>query len=194
MPVIGLNVMATGITNQTVKNLNGKSTLEFYLEERLGEREPRDFWLEVRHDPNNTYLANKTNAINQSSIKSTTAVLVGSISYEPPEPNSTTTEEATSGKHILKLEDISLITTTSQNRSNPQSFNLPWMSPQTTPTRNSNRTNRSTRNTTPRTPRRTRTTLAQMDSPISPQNQNLTAALEANTIPSMNPSSEPQNS
>src|SRR6266542_4454415 len=105
MPIIGLNVMAIRITTQTVRNHDGKSTLEFYIEERIGEKEPRDFWLEVRHDPNNSYLSNKTNAINQSSLRSTIAVLVSSITYEPPNPSSDTNEETTTGKHILNLED-----------------------------------------------------------------------------------------
>ncbi|CAG8774152.1 7392_t:CDS:1, partial [Rhizophagus irregularis] len=48
--------------------------LNFYVEESLGNCELTEFWVEARHDPNNRYLANKTNSINQN-IRSTTATL-----------------------------------------------------------------------------------------------------------------------
>ncbi|EXX69473.1 uncharacterized protein OCT59_001646 [Rhizophagus irregularis] len=38
IPSIGLNVMILGITTKTVKNVNGKSVLEFYVEENIGIR------------------------------------------------------------------------------------------------------------------------------------------------------------
>jgi hypothetical protein len=46
-----------------VRILNGTSILEFFVEERLGEREPKDYWLEVRYDLDNSYLANKAKMI-----------------------------------------------------------------------------------------------------------------------------------
>jgi len=48
MPATGINVVVTGFTTQMVKNIEGNMTLEFYVEERIGEREPSDFWLEVK--------------------------------------------------------------------------------------------------------------------------------------------------
>ena len=82
MPSIGLNVMILGITTKTVRNINGKSVLDFYVEENLGDRELREFWVEVYHNPNVRYLANKTNLINQM-MKLTTAMIVGVITYVP---------------------------------------------------------------------------------------------------------------
>ncbi|PKY23350.1 hypothetical protein RhiirB3_437540 [Rhizophagus irregularis] len=46
----------------------------------LGDREPREFWVEVRHNANLRYLPNKTNAISQS-MRSTTA-LVMELDYD----------------------------------------------------------------------------------------------------------------
>ena len=43
MPTVGLNVVVVGITTSTVRNVDGKSVLEFYVEENLGDRELRDF-------------------------------------------------------------------------------------------------------------------------------------------------------
>ena len=78
-----MNVTITGFTIQTVQTVNEESVLIFYVEERVGEREPSDFWLEVRHNANDTYLFNKTSAINQT-IRSTTAVLSGTLTYQLP--------------------------------------------------------------------------------------------------------------
>ncbi|CAG8697274.1 hypothetical protein GLOIN_2v1867713 [Rhizophagus irregularis DAOM 181602=DAOM 197198] len=121
----------TGITRikdddptKTVKNINGYLTLNFYVEESLGNRKLTEFWVEARHDPNNRYyLANKTNSINQN-MRSTTAILM-----------------------------------------NQQGSN-------------NNRSYHPSRGATSR--RRGRTTLAQME---STNTQNLSAALEANPIP-----------
>jgi hypothetical protein len=126
MPAIGLNVMVTGFTTQTVKNVDGFSVLNFYIEENLGEREQREFWLEVRHDPNHRYLSNKTNSINQN-MRSTTAVLSGIISYEPPIVDPITAEETTPEKHILSLDDVSLISLNRNSGNTSQSLNLPWL-------------------------------------------------------------------
>src|ERR1044072_5693533 len=61
MPAIGINVMLTGQTTQTVKNIDDESVLDFLVDGNLGEREPKDFWVEIRHKSNISYLANKTN-------------------------------------------------------------------------------------------------------------------------------------
>jgi len=70
---------------------------------------------------------NKTNAINQTVIKSTTAILVSLIHYEPPITDSKTGQETTPRKHILDLENISLVSSNSQSKSNAQTLNLPWI-------------------------------------------------------------------
>ncbi|KAF0530133.1 hypothetical protein F8M41_012375 [Gigaspora margarita] len=80
MPVIDLNIIISTWTTQTVKIVDGYSTLDFYVEERLGDREASNFWVEVKHLTNNSYLSSKTNSINQN-LRSTTAILVGTIYY-----------------------------------------------------------------------------------------------------------------
>ena len=66
MPVIGLNVMIMGLTTKMVRNVDNQLIIDFYVKENLGDRELREFWVEVRHNANLRYLVNKTNAINQS--------------------------------------------------------------------------------------------------------------------------------
>lgn len=183
MPPVGLSVMFVGITTKTVRNVNGSSVLEFYVEENLREREPREFWVEVIHDPNIRYLSNKTNSINQN-MRSTTAIIVGLIKYDPLVIDDTTQEEVAAGKHVVKLEDISLVST-NRNNTNGQSLHLPWMNAQSSGEGSRTRTNRTPRGATPRTSRRGRMTLAQMS---QPRNQNLPSALEANPIPNMSTS------
>ncbi|RHZ62743.1 hypothetical protein Glove_335g52 [Diversispora epigaea] len=73
IPLIGISIIATRTTIQTVQNENGYSILEFEIEE------------------------------------STTAILVGTINYVLSVCNPLTTEEASSSKFVLNLEDISLI-------------------------------------------------------------------------------------
>ncbi|GET61526.1 hypothetical protein GLOIN_2v1586720 [Rhizophagus irregularis DAOM 181602=DAOM 197198] len=85
-----------------------ESVLDFHVEENLGNREPKDFWLEMRHNSNINYLANKTNSINQT-MRSTMAILSGLLYYQESIIDTSTTEESIPGKHILKLNDISLI-------------------------------------------------------------------------------------
>ncbi|GES97082.1 hypothetical protein GLOIN_2v1481471 [Rhizophagus clarus] len=116
MPAIGLNVMILGLTTKTVRNVDSQSIIDFYVEENLGDREPGEFWVEVRHNANLRYLANKTNAINQS-MRSSTALLVGTLTYQGPVLDETTGDETSPGKHILTLDDISLIST---NRASPR--------------------------------------------------------------------------
>ncbi|GBC15605.2 hypothetical protein GLOIN_2v1768118 [Rhizophagus irregularis DAOM 181602=DAOM 197198] len=60
IPAIGLNVMIMGLTTKTVRNIDNQSIIDFYIEENLGDWEPREFWVEVRL----RYLTNKTNSIN----------------------------------------------------------------------------------------------------------------------------------
>jgi hypothetical protein len=46
--------------------MDGGSILDFHMEQNLGDKEPKDFWLEMRHSNSNiNYLTNKTNSINQ---------------------------------------------------------------------------------------------------------------------------------
>ncbi|CAG8828801.1 21619_t:CDS:2, partial [Gigaspora margarita] len=88
---------------------------------RIGEKEPTNFWVKVRHKINNTYLTNRTNAINQK-IRSTTALLVGTMNYLRPTSNSN------EGKHILVLEEILLFSTYVNNKNtNNQEINIPWL-------------------------------------------------------------------
>ena len=131
---ISLNVMILGITTKTVRNINGKSVLDFYVEENLGDREPHEFWIEVYHDPNIRYLANKTNSINQM-MKSTTVMIVGIITYVLPINDEITQEETTPGKHLLKLEDISLISTNRNNNNGQQTLNVLWFNSQSSSSR-----------------------------------------------------------
>ncbi|KAF0468036.1 hypothetical protein F8M41_025888 [Gigaspora margarita] len=178
IPVLGINSVVIGITSQTVKNVENNLTLEFYVEERVEDREPPSFWVEARHDISNKYLSNKTNAINQNS-RSTTAVLIGTITYE-----------ATTGKHVMILEDISMITS-KENDSTTQTITPPWLSQSNIPGYAHARANRQPRGATPKTPRKGRTTLSNMNATSIPQNQNLSEALETNPIPNM---SAPQTS
>ncbi|CAB5212922.1 unnamed protein product [Rhizophagus irregularis] len=133
----------TGLTTKTVMNINGYLTLNFYVEESLGNCELTEFWVEARHDSNNRYLANKTNSINQN-MRSTTVILEN-MYYQK------------------------------NNNTSQQSLNLPWMNQQGS---NNNRFYHPPRGAMSR--RRGRTTLAQME---STNTQNLSAALEANPIP-----------
>ncbi|CAG8856560.1 17251_t:CDS:2, partial [Gigaspora margarita] len=81
MPVLGINSVVIGITNQTVKNIENDLILEFYIEEK--------------------------------NLHSTTAILIGTITYE-----------ISTGKHVIILEDISLITS-GRNDSTAQSITPP---------------------------------------------------------------------
>ncbi|RIB18265.1 hypothetical protein C2G38_2037041 [Gigaspora rosea] len=107
MPPLGINSIIVGITTQTAKNVGDDLALDFYMEERIGEKEPSSFWIEARHKANNRYLFNRTNTINQTS-RSTTALLIGTITYQRD-------NETTSGKHVIILEDISMINLTRNN-------------------------------------------------------------------------------
>ncbi|CAG8852775.1 23220_t:CDS:2, partial [Gigaspora margarita] len=168
MPVLGINSVVIGITNQTVKNIENDLILEFYIEEKVRDREPPSFWIEARHNANNKYLANKTNAINQNS-RSTTAILIGTITYE-----------ISTGKHVIILEDISLITS-GRNDSTAQSITPPWLSQSSIP--GYARANRQPRGAALKTPKKGHSTLSNMGPTSVPQNQTLFTALETNPIP-----------
>ncbi|CAG8825071.1 25222_t:CDS:2, partial [Cetraspora pellucida] len=103
------------------------------------DREPPSFWVEARHNINNKYLSNKTNAINQNS-HSTTAILIG--------------------KHVIILEDISLITS-NHNDSSAQSITLPWLSQSSIP--GYARANRQPQGAAPKTPKKGCNTLSNMN-------------------------------
>jgi hypothetical protein len=180
MPAIGINVMVTGQTTQTVKNIDGESVLDFLVEENLGDREPKDFWLEIRHNSNISYLANKTNSINQN-LRSTTAILMGVLHYQEPILDNNTEEETTPGKFILKLDDISLISSNRPNTST-QSIELPWLKQETN---SPGKTTRTPRGSTPRS-KRGRVTLSQVSPTRKTRSQSLTSALQENPLPNMN--------
>ncbi|GBC31840.2 hypothetical protein GLOIN_2v1586720 [Rhizophagus irregularis DAOM 181602=DAOM 197198] len=93
MPAVGINIMVMGLTTQTVKNVGDESVLDFHVEENLGNREPKDFWLEMRHNSNINYLANKINSINQT-MRSTMAILSGLLYYQESIIDTSTTEDS----------------------------------------------------------------------------------------------------
>ncbi|PKK66091.1 hypothetical protein RhiirC2_853136 [Rhizophagus irregularis] len=156
-----------------------ESVLNFHVEENLGNREPKDFWLEMRHNSNINYLANKTNSINQT-MRSTMAILSGLLYYQESIIDTSTTEESIPGKHILKLDDISLISSNRPNMS-AQSINLPWLNQESTSSRNTPRT---PRGSTPRL-KRGRVTLSQLSSTRKTRSQSLASALQENPLPTM---------
>ncbi|RIA98439.1 hypothetical protein C1645_870686 [Glomus cerebriforme] len=100
---IGLNIMIVGITTKTVRNINGKSVLKFYVEENFGDRKLHKFWVEITHNSNLRYLANKMNSINQT-IRSTTMIIM----------------------------DISLVSTNHNSGHGQQALNVPWLNTQFT--------------------------------------------------------------
>ncbi|CAG8633420.1 23252_t:CDS:2, partial [Gigaspora rosea] len=133
--------------------------------------EPADFWVEVRHKVNNTYLANRTNSINQK-IHSTTALLVRTINYLHP------ISDSNKEKHVLTLEEISLLSIYVNNKNtNNQGINISWLSQGSSSARTLNRINCTPRGAMPRTPQKDCTTLFQMGLTI------LQTALNANLIP-----------
>jgi len=158
IPATGINVMVVGQTTQTVKNVDGESVLDFLIEENLGEQEPKDFSLEMKHNPNIKYLANKTNSINQN-LRSTTAILMGLLHYQEPIIDADTGDE-TPAKHILYLDDISLISSNQPSSTSTQSIDLPWLKQEST---SPGKTARTPRGSTPRS-KRGRVTLSQVSS------------------------------
>jgi hypothetical protein len=177
MPTVGISVMLTGVTTQTVRSENDYFVLDFDIDEYLGELEPKNFWLEVKHKNNNRYLTNKTGSINQNS-RSTTAILVGEIQYIPPIINDLITNVETSPyKFVLNLEDISLVNNNNRTNNN-QIVNAPWLNA---------RQNHLTRGASPR--------IARKRSTNAPPNQPSTLAtvLNSNPLPNMdNSNSQPE--
>ncbi|CAG8839841.1 37815_t:CDS:2, partial [Gigaspora margarita] len=122
MLAIGMDVTITGQTIQIAKTVDGNIVLNFFVEKRISKKEPADFWIEVRYKIINTYLVNRTNAINQK-ICSTTALLVGTMNYLCSISNSN------EGKHILALEEILLFSIYVNNKNtNNREINIPWLS------------------------------------------------------------------
>ncbi|CAG8796701.1 3932_t:CDS:2, partial [Gigaspora margarita] len=150
MLAIGVGIMITGQTAQT---------------KRISEKEPADFWIEVRYKINNTYLTNKTNTINQK-ICSTTALLVSTMNYLCP------VSDSNERKHILALEKILLLFMYINNKNtNNQEINIPWLSQDS--------------RATPRTPQKDHTILFQMGlATLSSPSSILQTALNSNPIPS----------
>ncbi|CAG8687925.1 12787_t:CDS:1, partial [Racocetra fulgida] len=84
-------------------------------------------------------------------------------------------------KHILILEDISLLSAhINNNNTNNQTINVLWLPQSNNSARSLNRINRTPRGATPRTTRTSRTTLSQMGPTTI--NSNLQATLEANPL------------
>jgi len=111
--------------------------------------------------------------------------LVGVIDYQEPDINTNVNNEKIFGKHILTLEDLTMITTNNNNSNtitSTQSVNVPWLSQKNSPSR-TRKNNRSVRPTTPKTPQKGRATLSRMGATTTRRSQNLQAALEANPIP-----------
>ncbi|KAF0437042.1 hypothetical protein F8M41_004526 [Gigaspora margarita] len=75
---------------------------------------------------------------------STNALLVGTINYYEPINNNTTNNEITTGKHILTLEDMTMITTNHTTTNNTQTINILWLS-QANNSTCASKANRSTR-------------------------------------------------
>ncbi|KAF0553689.1 hypothetical protein F8M41_020077 [Gigaspora margarita] len=112
MPVLDINMFNISITNQTIKNVENSVSLKFYIEEKVRKKKLSNFWVETEHNINNRYLSNKTGTINQNAC-STTTILVGTIMYD-----------VSTEKHIVALEDITMITSNCNN-STTQSSVLP---------------------------------------------------------------------
>ncbi|CAG8807546.1 20954_t:CDS:2 [Gigaspora margarita] len=181
MPATGINVIITDLTTQTVKNVDGQSVLNFYIKKKIGKREPSDFWIEVRHSANNKYLSNRMNSVNQNG-HSTNALLVGTINYHEPIINNTTNNEITPGKHILTLENMTIIMANYTTTNNTQTINILWLL-QSNNFIHASIAIRSTQQTTQKASQRKCTTLSRMGATATQRSQSLQEALEANKIP-----------
>ncbi|CAG8834685.1 12026_t:CDS:2 [Gigaspora margarita] len=130
MPAIGMNVIVTVLITQSVKIAEGNSILDFFIKEKIGNKEPSDFWLEVRHDSSHIYLSNRTNSINQNG-HSTNVLLIGVMNYQNLVIDTITNNEIMPEKHFLILEDMTMIISNNNNTNsskNTYSFNIPWIS------------------------------------------------------------------
>ncbi|KAF0441276.1 hypothetical protein F8M41_003857 [Gigaspora margarita] len=151
MPPLGINSIIIGMATQTAKNVKNDLALDFYVEERIEEKEPPSFWVQAKHNASNRYLFTKTKAINQTS-KSTTTLLISTITYQHD-------NETASEKHIMILEDISMINLT-HNNSNALSATLPWLSQSTISEYQQGKTSRTPQGATPRTSKNKCTTFS----------------------------------
>ncbi|KAF0433535.1 hypothetical protein F8M41_005050 [Gigaspora margarita] len=55
MSALGINMTIVGITTQIVQNTSNDLTLKFYIEEKVSNRKPSNFWVETKHNTNNNY-------------------------------------------------------------------------------------------------------------------------------------------
>ncbi|CAB4379972.1 unnamed protein product [Rhizophagus irregularis] len=106
--------------------------------------------------------------------------IFGLLYYQESIIDTSTTEESIPGKHILKLDDISLISSNRPNMS-AQSINLPWLNQESTSSKNTPRT---PRGSTPRL-KRGCVTLSQLSSTRKTRSQSLASALQENPLPTM---------
>ncbi|RIB01267.1 hypothetical protein C2G38_2296831 [Gigaspora rosea] len=169
------------ITTQTVKKVENDLVLKFYVEERIGDKEASNFSLEAKHSSNNKYLSNKTNSINQNSRL--TVLLVGKINYQFE-------NDVSSGKHIVALEDLSIITL-NRDFLNTQTPTVPWLS-QTNIPGYSQKTNRQPHGATSRPSKNSKKASLSNMNATSTQ-QNLSTALDKNPIPNMTNEQTAQN-
>ncbi|KAF0373784.1 hypothetical protein F8M41_012978 [Gigaspora margarita] len=102
MPALGINSVIVGVATQTIKKIEGNLVLEFHVKERISDKEASNFMVKAKHNSNNKYLSNKMTLINQNA-RLTTVVLVGMLYYK-------FNDDVSSGKHIIMLEDLSIIT------------------------------------------------------------------------------------
>ncbi|CAG8826417.1 2067_t:CDS:1, partial [Gigaspora margarita] len=80
MLFLDINFIIIGTTTQTDKNVRDDLALDFYMKERIREKELPSFWVQAKYNASNRYLFTRTNAINQTFI-STTTLLIGTITY-----------------------------------------------------------------------------------------------------------------
>ncbi|CAG8769402.1 45696_t:CDS:2, partial [Gigaspora margarita] len=109
MPVLGINSVIVGVTTQTVKEIKGNLILKLYIKERIGDKKASNFIVETKHNSNNKYFSNKIISINQNA-QLMTVILVNMIYYKFD-------NDVSFGKHIIILEDLSIITLNSTLRS-----------------------------------------------------------------------------
>ncbi|PKY62547.1 hypothetical protein RhiirA4_489168 [Rhizophagus irregularis] len=103
------------------------------------------------------------------------AILTDLLYYQESIIDNSTSEKTTPGKHILKLDDISLISSNRPNTS-AQSINLPWLNQESTSSRNTLHTSRGS---TPCS-KRGYVTLSHLSPIRKTQNQSLASALQEN--------------
>ena len=126
MPINGIDVTASDITSQVVRNKNGQSVLDFYVEEYLGNKEPNSFdWKFVTTPPI---------PISPTRLPSLTKICVTNFT---PAIHKTKKFQEMNQRHFF-------LSSLNQSHTNTQQINLPW---QTSPT---GKTNHSPKGATPR--------------------------------------------